>query len=131
MRKFLDFLAKRKQTAEDVAKAATVKRAQIMSDGATMKRLMSSQDFIRFTELLIEDKEALVANILAEDPKAVRDQAQYVRLVARINQIDKILGKPKSMIWQMENLTEVRTALQEQTHVRQAHGNQTGGNNGN
>lgn len=134
IRKFLnDFINKRKETAEDKIKKAAIIRQKIMADGEMAKNLLANPDFIRFCACLIEDRDALNANLLQEDPKAIRDEKEYVRLVARINQIEKILGKPKSMIWQMENLTEVRAAVKEkQTRVRQAHGNKTGGeDNGN
>ncbi len=125
MRKFLSQIWNKKP--EEVTKAAAIKREQIMEAGALAKRLMVNEDFGKFMALLKEDKDILIANLLDESSGNMKTAEERVRLIARINQIDKVLGKPRSMVWQMESLTEVRTAMKEQTRVRQAHGNKTGG----
>jgi len=102
-------------------------RENIIFRAEAMKRLLSNADFTIYCEVLGEDKEALNDNLLAEDTNNMKSAEQHIRLIARINQIDKCLGKPKSLIWQMENLTEVREAIKEQTRERQALGNKTGG----
>jgi len=106
---------------------AQEKREQIKQDAEAMMRLADNPDFKRFCELLIEDKESLNKFLLNEDSENVKSQDTRTRLIARINQIDRTLKKPQSLIWQMKNLTEVREVIQEQTRVRQAHGNKTGG----
>lgn len=124
-----EFLSNRKATADDKKKQAAAIRYAIMTDGGVAKRLLGNPDFIRFCVLLSEDREALNDNLLKDDPKAPKTHDQNVRLIARINQIDKVLAKARSMIWQMENLTEVRAAMQEKTHAVQDRGNKTGGRN--
>ena len=91
-----------------------------------MKRLISNSDFIRYCEMLCEDRDALNKNLLDEKFQ-MKDDRQRTRLIARISQIDFDLNKPKSAVWMMENLTEVREAIKDRTRVRQAHGNKTGG----
>jgi hypothetical protein len=125
LKKVLD---RRNRTSEDAKNEAAKIREQIMTDGNVAKRLMDNPDFVRFCEILGEDRDDLLQSLIKENPEKIKSHEQNVRIIARINQLDKILGKPKSMIWQMENLTEVRAAVQEQTRVRQAHGNKTGGN---
>lgn len=114
------------QLSKEERKEGAEKRARIISDAQVMKRLSENGDFKRFCELLFEDRECL-NNALIGEGLVIRDRDQRTRYIARINQIDKILNKPKSLIWQMENLTEVREAIKDRTRVRQAHGNKTGG----
>ena len=100
------------------------KRAKIISLGQAMKRLEANTDFDLFLSALRQDREGLNSGLLKGD----NDDRENVRLIARINQIDQVLKKTKHLIWQMENLTEVRAAIKEQQSlVRQAHGNKTGG----
>lgn len=122
---------KKPKLSEDAKKEGAIQRQKIMQDAEVAKRLQINLDFIRFCELLEEDREILNKNLLSETDQEIKTSDQRTRLIARIFQINKILGKPKSLIWQMENLTEVRAAIQEQALVRQAHGNKTGGQDGN
>lgn len=103
------------------------KREQIINDAQTMKRLSENADFKRFCELLTKDREGLIKTLLNEDMHTIMSNEQNIRLKARIFQIKQILKKPRSLIWQMENLTEVREAIKAKTRVRQAHGTKTGG----
>lgn len=103
------------------------RRERIIADAEAMKRLSENADYKRYCELLLEDRQCLVENLLAEDANNMKSAEQKIRLIARINQIDRDLKKPKSLIWQMENLTEIREAIKEQTHERQALGKKTGG----
>lgn len=103
------------------------RRERIIADAEAMKRLSENADYKRYCELLLEDRQGLVDNLLAEDTNNMKSAEQKIRLIARINQIDRDLKKPKSLIWQMENLTEIRNAIKEQTHERQALGKKTGG----
>lgn len=109
--------------SEEEKLEAQKKREQIRQDAEIMIRLAGNPDFKRFCELLIEDKEDLNKFLLNEDSGEMKSNETRTRLIARINQIDRTLKKPQSIIWQMKNLTEVREAIQEQTRVRQAHGN--------
>lgn len=124
-----EFLNRRKKTAEDVKAEAEKNRMRILSDGQVAKRLLANVDFISFCQRLAEDREALNEALL-DEKDGPKTEYQRTRLISRVHQIDMVLGKARSMIWQMENLTEVRAALQEKTHVGQAHGKQTGGRNG-
>ena len=108
---------------------ASSKRQQIISDAGAMTRLSQNVDFKRFCELLLEDRELLNHTLLNTGESTGNDELR-IRLIARINQIDRNLSKPKSLIWQMENLTEVRAAIKEQSLERQALGNKTGGQDG-
>ena len=117
----------RKDKASNIeADIAASKRQQIISDAGAMTRLSQDLDFQRFCDLLLEDKEALNQTLLNTGESTGNDELR-IRLIARINQIDRSLSKPKSLIWQMENLTEVRAAIKEQSLERQALGNKTGG----
>ena len=98
-------------------------REQIRQDAETMVRLAGNPDFKRFCEMLLEDKVELNKFLLNEDTETMKSNEARTRLIARINQIDRTLKKPQSIIWQMKNLTEVRETVKEQTRVRQAHGN--------
>jgi len=102
-------------------------REKIISRAEAMKRLSVNDDFKLYCEILREDKQRLIDNLLCEEANNMKSAEQKIRLVARINQIDKCVSKPKSLVWQMENLTEVREAIKEQSLVRQAHGKKTGG----
>ena len=100
-----------------------------------MKRLVDNHDFKLFCQICSEDRELLNKNLLdmeVTNPLVKDIDRQRERLIARINQIDRVLHKPKQLIWQMENLTEIRLAIKEKirkkTHERQALGNKTGGN---
>ena len=112
-----------KKLSKDEVEKAQIKREQIRADAEIMTRLASNSDFGRFCKLLLEDREDLNKFLLNEDSENIRSNDARTRLIARINQIDRILKKPQSIIWQMKNLTEVREAVKEQTRVRQAHGN--------
>lgn len=103
------------------------KRQQIINDAEAMKRLQKSPDFQRFCEMLLEDRKGLNENLLNENLNNMKNAPQHIRLIARINQIDKVLKKPQSLIWQVKNLTEVRETIKEQTRERQALGNKPGG----
>ena len=103
------------------------RREQIITRAEAMKRLSGNEDFKLLIEILLEDRQDLVFNLLDENTNNMKSSEQKIRLTARINQIDKLIQKPKSLIWQMENLTEVREAIQEQSRERQALGNKTGG----
>lgn len=120
-RRYADKLSERE--LEEGAK----KRQQIIQDAQLMKKLMDDSGFKRFMELLNKDKEDLNNTLLNIEAFGVEANELRVRLIARINQIERIISKPKSLIWQMENLTEVRDAIKQQTHERQALGNKTGG----
>jgi len=95
-------------------------REQIRQDAEIMMRLAGNPDFKRFCELLLEDKEELNKFLLNEDTETMKSNEARTRLIARINQIERTLKKPQSIIWQMKNLTEVREAIQEQTQERKA-----------
>jgi len=103
------------------------RREKIISRAEAMKRLSQNIDFQVYCEILKEDRQALNENLLNEESNNMKTAEQKIRLIARINQIDKCLKKPQSLIWQMENLTEIRDAIKEQTRERQALGNKTGG----
>lgn len=115
-----------KQAQEEIEKGE-LKRAKIIATGSAMKRLISNPDWQILVDELEKDQEELNKNLLNEDIEINQDRR--TRLIARINQIDRVIKKPGSLIWQMENLTEVRAAIQEKTKalVGQAHGNKTGG----
>lgn len=119
-----------KKTTQVEAEEGSKKRQQIIHDAEAMTRLSQNSDFKRFCELLVEDRESLNRMLLNTGESAGNDELR-IRLIARINQIDRSLSKPKSLIWQMENLTEVRAAIKEQSLERQALGNKTGGQDGN
>lgn len=116
----------KKLSQEEIQKAQE-RREQIKQDAEIMMRLADNPDFKRFCEMLIEDRSELNKFLLNEDNENIKSNEARTRLIARINQIDRTLKKPQSIIWQMKNLTEVREVIQEQTRVRQAHGNKTGG----
>jgi len=126
MKKLLNNL-RRKQTPEERAEISAVARQQIITDAEAMKRLSQNEDYIRFNDILRTDKEKLISSLLDENTNTLKSAEQKIRLIARINQIDRTLNKPKSLIWQMETLTEVRGAIKDQTRERQALGNKTGG----
>jgi len=111
-----------KETAEGQAK-----REKIINDAQAMERLAANPDYQRLCELLNHDREGLVLTLLGDDLGKMLEHDQNIRLKARIHQIDRVLNKPNSLVWQMKNLTEVRGAIKEQTRVRQAHGTKTGG----
>ena len=118
-------IAKKMEEKED----GEVKRQQIIADAQAMRRLQENADFKRFCGILIEERSDLNDFLLNENGGAMKDNDFRTRLIARINQIDRVLNVPKSLVWRMENLTEVRNAIkaQHQTHERQALGNKTGG----
>ena len=120
------FKGKNKLSEAELAEGA-LRREQIINDAEAMKRLSDNPDYKRFCELLLVDRKGLIDNLLNENTNDIKNAEQKTRIIARINQIDKVLSKPKSLIWQMENLTEVRTAIKDRTHERQALGNKTGG----
>lgn len=103
------------------------KRQQIIQDAQMMKRLLEGVDFQRFIELLKQDMEGLNNTLLNIEAFGQEAAEMRIRLIARINQIERVINKPKSLVWQMENLTEVRDAIKQQTRERQALGNKTGG----
>lgn len=109
------------------AEEGAQKRQQIIQDAQAMKRLLDIPEFKRFIELLNQDMELLNNTLLNGEAFGVEANEMRIRLIARINQIERIITKPKSLIWQMENLTEVRDAIKQQTLERQALGNKTGG----
>lgn len=111
-----------KETDEGVQK-----RQQIIQDAQMMKRLLDIAEFKRFIEILKLDMEGLNNTLLNGEAFGQEANEMRIRLIARINQIERIINKPKSLVWQMENLTEVRDAIKEQTRERQALGNKTGG----
>ena len=117
---------KEKLSQQEIDEGAK-KRQQIINDAEAMKRLSENTDFKRFCEILKEDRQGLVDNLLNEHTNDMKSAEQKIRLIARVNQIDKTLKKTQSLIWQMENLTEVRDAIKERTREGQALGNKTGG----
>jgi hypothetical protein len=125
----MNFFNRSQKLKEEEKEEGARKRQQIISDAQAMKRLQQNDDFKRFCELLKEEKEEINGFLLNENGGAMKENEARTRLIARINQIDRVLNKPRSLIWQMENLTEVRAAIREQhqTHERQALGNKTGG----
>lgn len=119
--------------AQKESKEGAIKRAKIIAVGMAMKRLIDNPDFKLLVEELEDDKVQMNKNLLNEEINLADRETQRTRLIARINQIDRLIAKPTTLIWQMENLTEVRAAIKEQTQqtlVRQAHGNKTGGEDG-
>lgn len=124
---FESFLNLRKKTPDDVKVMGAATRSKIIARGQAMKRLAINEDFIEFCKSLEEDKQSLIELLLNEELNTMKSSEQKIRLIARINQIDKTIGKARSLIWQMENLTEVRAAMQEKTHAVQDRGKNTGG----
>lgn len=99
------------------------KREQLIKDGSSMKRLMENDDFKRFCDLLKMDAENLNHFLLSESVNMgdrMTTDLVRVRLIARINQIDRCVSKPRSICWQVKNLTEVRDTIKAQNHERQA-----------
>ncbi len=90
------------------------KRQQIIDDAHAMQRLQSNEDFQRFCALVKEEQAQIVAFLMDENGGAMKENDARTRLIARSNQIDRVLNIPKSLVWQMENLTEVRDAIKEQ-----------------
>jgi len=119
-------LGRKEKLSEIELEKGAKKRQQIITDAGAMKRLSENADYKRFCELLKEDRQGLVENLLNEHANDMKSAEQKIRLIARINQIDKVLKRPRSLIWQMENLTEVREAIRERTRERQV---QAGKNN--
>ena len=115
-----------KLSQEELEKGAK-KREKIINDAQAMKRLLANPDFQCYCEMLKVDKEGLIGTLLSDGLHSIMSNEQNIRLKARIHQIDKMLKKPSSVIWQMEQLTEVREAIKARTRVRQAHGTKTGG----
>lgn len=107
----LNRIFKRNAVSHKEDQEGAVKRQKIIDDAEAMKRLVSNPDFIRFCEIMQDDREGLNKNLIDGE----NDNETRIRLIARINQIDRNLKKPQSIIWQMENLTEVRDAIKEQT----------------
>jgi len=121
-------LLTRKKALSADEKAEGARKRQYIIDGAeAMRRLMVNPDFIFFMEAIEKDKEGLVSTLLNENINVPGNDEFRIRLIARVNQIDRVLKKPKQFIWQLENLTEVRAAIKKQTLERQALGNKTGG----
>jgi len=116
----------KRKSKEDIALESEAKRQEIRLRGEAAKRLLMNPDYQLLEKVHKEDKERLLLTLLDEDITEMKTDDMRVRLIARINEIDSLLNKPRSLIWQMENLTEVRTALKE-AHERQALGNKTGG----
>jgi hypothetical protein len=114
-----------KKQAKEVE--ASVKRQQIYDDAGLMKKLQQMPEFIRYCELLESEKQNLIGVLTSKFTFVSQTNEEKISLVARINQIESDINKPRSLIWQMENLTEVREAIRERTHERQALGNKTGG----
>jgi len=114
--------AKRKRLKQEEADEGARRRQLIINDAGTMLRLSQSPDFQRFVELLKEDREGLNKSLLnpnmSLDTK-IQDRMRE-RLIARIDQIDRTLTKPRSLIWRMENLTEVRDAIKGSKTQREA-----------
>jgi len=117
--------------SEDEKYKAATKRQEIINNAEAMKRLIINPDFQVFCEMLEKDKELATKRLLNEKPAGSENPLVSnefrVRMIARVNQIDRILNKPKQSIWQLKNLTEVRAAVKEKTHERQALGKKTGG----
>lgn len=116
-----------KKLSQEELQEGARKREQIINDARAMKRLEENADFKRFCEMLLGDRKGLISFLLNESINNMKSSEQKIRIIARINQIDRILKKPQSLIWQMKNMTEVRGVIKEQTHDRQAVGNKTGG----
>jgi mevalonate pyrophosphate decarboxylase len=91
-------------------KQASEVRRQIIDDAQVVIKLNKNDDFKRFIEMLKEDREGLNKTLL-DEKLVIKDRDKRTRLIARINQIDSILDKPRSLIWRMDNLTEVRETL--------------------
>lgn len=116
-----------KHNKDMIAQEAAIKRQQILDDADAMKRLSAMPEFIRYCELLEAEKKGINAMLLDRNCFSERTNDEKNIMIARINQIDSDIKKPRSLIWQMENLTEVRGAIKEQTCDRQTVGNKTGG----
>lgn len=113
--------------SQEQLEKARAKRRTIIDDGYAMKRLLEVPEFQRFCEILRREKESLIGMLTDKYRISSMSEPERIVLTTRINQIESDINKPNSLIWQMKNLTEVREAIREQTHERQALGNKTGG----
>ena len=111
-----------RKLSNDEIENASKKRMKIMHDGEVMGRLKNNPDFIEFLKMLEEDKEGLIQTLLNENINTVSNTGLKIRLIARINQIDRVIKKPQTLIWRMKNLTEVRTALKGPSKTRREAG---------
>lgn len=89
-------------------------RQAILDKGIAMQRLLKNPDFIVFVEDLDKDRHALLANLLNENSVSMTDNTTRTRIIARINQIDKLTFKPKQAIRTMMALKEIREGRQKQ-----------------
>jgi len=86
--------------------------------------LSKNPDYMRFCEIMEDDKKGLNRTLLmmTGHGEGLAGNEFRIRLIARINQIDRMLKKPKDLEWQAENLTEIRDAIKDKTLERQALG---------
>lgn len=117
----------KKKFNEERAAESARKRQIIIDDAQAMRRLVENEDFKRFIVVLNEEKQSVNAALIDKYTYASRTNEEKISLIARINQIESVIKKPRSLIWQMENLTEVRGAVKNKTRERQALGKKTGG----
>ncbi len=129
MRNIFQNKSKSKLTEKEKEKGA-IKRQEIIQNAEAMKRLKTNPDFIRYCDILKIDRDKLNDSLLSHEGYGINSHEYRIRIIARINQLDRMMKKPKQLIWQMENLTEIRDAIKDKTHERQALGNKTGGENG-
>jgi len=99
---------------------ADQKRQEILDKGLAMQRLLRNSDFIIFIEDLNNDRRALINGLLNENSTAMADNTVRTRMIARINQIDRLLQKPQQAIRIMKALKEVREATEHKNNPRAA-----------
>lgn len=109
-----NWFQKRKDLKRQELEEGARKRQQIIEDAQAMKRLVGNEDFNRFCDILNAERDEINAFLIDENGGAMKDNDARTRLIARINQIDRVLRLPETLVWRMENLTEVRDALKEQ-----------------
>jgi len=113
--------------SKEEQEAGAKRREQIINDAESMKRLSKNTDFMRYCEILTGEKKMIEARLMDKQTYASTSHTDKISLIARVNQIDEDIRTPQKCLWRMENLTEVRDAIKEQTRERQALGNKTGG----
>ena len=76
-----------------------------------MERLLKNSDFIMLVEDFNTDRRALNAHLLNENSSTMTDNLVKTRLIARINQIDSLVTRPRKAIRVMKALKEVREVI--------------------
>ncbi len=87
------------------------KRQHIINRGLAMARLTQNPDFIMLVEDLNEDKRSLTLSLFNESSTTMSEDRVRTRLIARVNQIDRVMQKPQQAIRLMKALKEVREVI--------------------